>query len=189
MAEVDPYKTCNALDKVGAASSFTCAIHCAIMPFVITMLPYFGLGWLASEKMEWGLFFTSAVIALSSLCMGYRSHRRQTALRIGAIALAVLGLGRYGDMHHWTPYYVICLVLGGFGIATSHVINHYLCKSCKTCDHAADHDEDIETVLVINQPDPKSNGVYCVDKVSGQILKRNLSKNPFPVSRIIDAPK
>ena len=31
-------------DRVGATASFLCAIHCALLPFVLTLLPLLGLG-------------------------------------------------------------------------------------------------------------------------------------------------
>ena len=121
------------LDKAGATSSSLCAIHCAIMPLIITFLPLIGLGWLASEWVEWVLFASSAIIGASSLCMGYNQHGSKSALRTLAIGLSILALGRLGDMHHWGPYYVVLLIIGGFTIAGSHYLNHKLCKSCHTC--------------------------------------------------------
>jgi hypothetical protein len=41
------------LDKAGMIASITCAIHCMIMPLVITLLPIFGLSLFATEEFEW----------------------------------------------------------------------------------------------------------------------------------------
>ena len=128
-------KITNRLDKIGATSSGLCAIHCCVMPLVITFLPLIGLGWLANEWVEWVLFACSAAIGTSSLCLGYRQHGNKNAFRTLAFGLSVLALGRLGDMHHWAPYYIGLLAVGGFTVAGSHYINHKLCKLCHTCQN------------------------------------------------------
>lgn len=40
------------LDRLGAGVSFACAIHCAIMPFVIALMPFIGYTFLADERLE-----------------------------------------------------------------------------------------------------------------------------------------
>ena len=65
------------LDRAGAAASFLCALHCAVMPFVITALPLLGLGFLASEPVEWALLGCSGILGALSLCVGFREHRRR----------------------------------------------------------------------------------------------------------------
>ena len=134
-----PLQITNKLDKLGASSSSLCAVHCALMPIVITFLPLIGLGWLASGWVEWALFTSSAVLGTSSLCLGYRQHGNKVALRTLAIGLSVLALGRLGDMHHWAPYYAALLVVGGFTVAGSHYINHRLCHSCHSCHPCENH--------------------------------------------------
>ncbi|MGO8671445.1 MAG: MerC domain-containing protein [Capsulimonadaceae bacterium] len=124
------------LDRLGAGASMTCAIHCALMPLVITALPLIGLGWLASERVEWSLFGLSAVVGTSSLCLGYRIHFNPIAIRLLAVGLAVLALGRLADERHWTPFYVVLLVAGGLTVAMSHYFNHRLCCSCQGCTNA-----------------------------------------------------
>ena len=38
------------LDKAGMIASITCAIHCMIMPLVVTLLPIFGLSLFGTEE-------------------------------------------------------------------------------------------------------------------------------------------
>lgn len=121
------------LDKVGATASSLCAIHCMIMPFIITILPLLGLGFLSSEWVEWTLFGLSAIIGISSLCLGYRKHKNRIAPIILTIGLAFLGLGRYAHEHSWGIKGIALLVIGGFTIAASHWVNHRLCSTCHTC--------------------------------------------------------
>src|SRR5690349_16997900 len=78
----------DSLDTAGATASFLCAIHCALMPLVITLLPLIGLAFLADHRVEWALFGLSAIVGVSSLCFGYREHRSRRALAILAVGLA-----------------------------------------------------------------------------------------------------
>ena len=121
----------NKLDKVGATTSSLCAIHCLLMPLVITMLPLLGLSFLASEPVELGLLGSSAVIGTLSLCMGYKIHGSKIALSVLATGIAILAMSHIS--HHadtglgWLPF------LGGILVASAHFVNHKLCKSCKAC--------------------------------------------------------
>ncbi len=152
-------KASGTLDRVGAAASFLCAIHCAVMPMVITLMPLMALSILASEAVEWILFGISAILATGSICWGYKKHRSRTILAILACALALLSAGRILHQYHshlappaaqaktitapqaqeeshGLDLYTIFLVSGGMIVAASHVANYRLCKRCKKC---ADH--------------------------------------------------
>ncbi|MEK7724337.1 MAG: MerC domain-containing protein, partial [Acidobacteriota bacterium] len=50
------------LDYTGAAVSWACAIHCLAMPFLITALPLFGLGFLTDETTEMIFILVSVII-------------------------------------------------------------------------------------------------------------------------------
>ncbi|BCM91083.1 hypothetical protein IAD21_02947 [Abditibacteriota bacterium] len=125
------------LDRAGATASFLCAIHCALMPFVVTMLPLLGLSFLASEPVEWTLLLSSATLGTLSLCAGFREHRSRRVFGLLGIALALLVAGRILHEHHlgfWGP---IFMVLGGFTMMGTHLFNQMLCRSCRKCsDHS-----------------------------------------------------
>ncbi len=127
------------LDRAGAAASSLCALHCAVMPLLVTLLPLLGLSFLASEATEWLLFGASAIIGVSSLCLGFRTHRSRRALSVLAVGLALLALGRmmeHQTMHGQTSRWgVPILVCGGLIVAASHIVNRALCRACHICDH------------------------------------------------------
>jgi hypothetical protein len=129
------------LNTTGAVASFLCAIHCALMPLLITFLPLIGLGFIASEPVEWGLVAMSAVLGASAICMGYREHRRRRALAILAIGVALLVLGRVSEAHEWGEWGMPVLVCGGFVLMLAHIINGRLCRACRKC---ASHDNTCE---------------------------------------------
>ena len=122
-----------ALDRVGAIASLTCAVHCALMPLVLTLLPLVGLSFLADDRIEWLLVGFSALTGVTSLCLGYRKHRSRRALAVLSIGLAMLVAGRIAEQRHLGWPGVAVVVLGGLTIASAHVFNRYLCQTCKTC--------------------------------------------------------
>ena len=141
----------NLLDKVGVASSGLCAVHCAVMPLVIMLLPFVGFSFFASETMEWLLFGASALVGVSSICWGLRKHKNRSVLSFLGTGLALIAIGRLGDMRHWpTLSYVAFLVAGGCVVAASHWINHSLCSACTSCEHhRTDEPEDVSVSDVL----------------------------------------
>lgn len=121
------------LDTAGATASFLCAVHCALMPFIFTLLPLIGLSFLASEPIEWGLLALSALLGVSSLCFGYRKHRRGSALAFLAVGLALLAGGHSIEARGAETWGTCLVVMGGLTIALSHCINRRLCHSCRSC--------------------------------------------------------
>ena len=121
------------LDKAGATASLTCAVHCALMPLVITLLPLVGLSFLADERMEWALLGVSALLGSCSLCLGYREHRKRQALLLLSLGLTALVMGRVLEERHFEAAGVIGVVLGGGTVAAAHFVNRRLCLSCRSC--------------------------------------------------------
>lgn len=124
------------LDKVGAAASLICAAHCALMPFVITLLPLLGLSFLANEGAEWTLLGLSALLGLSSLCLGFRQHRRGGVLIVLGAGLGLLVSGRVVEGRGAERIGVPLVIAGGCVIASSHFLNRRLCLACRRCHPA-----------------------------------------------------
>lgn len=123
------------LDRAGATASFLCAIHCAVMPFLISVLPLLGLEFLASEPVEWTLLATSAMLGTLSLCLGYRQHRRRWIFGFLGVALSLLALGHILEARDVGRLGPISLILGGLTMMGAHLFNRRLCRSCHVCPH------------------------------------------------------
>lgn len=121
------------LDAAGMMASTMCALHCAAMPLAVTLLPLAGLGFLASEAVEWGLLGVSALLGIGSLCLGYRLHRSRRALAVLACGLALLLAGRAAERREWDSWGVALVVSGGLAVAVAHGINRHLCRTCDRC--------------------------------------------------------
>lgn len=111
------------VDRFGAAASFLCAVHCALLPLVFGVLPAFGLAFLADHAFERLFVSFAIVLATISLYFGLRRHGSYRAfwLLIPGIALLVFGL-LIADDHSGITHAVL-VSIGGALVALSHLVN------------------------------------------------------------------
>lgn len=108
------------LDKVGMTASTFCAIHCAVVPFIISVLPLWGLSFLAEEWIEISMIVLSLAIGSWSLGLSWMKHRRAVALLIFVCGFFFIAAGHWfghGSAEH------LLLPVGGLTIALAHYIN------------------------------------------------------------------
>ncbi len=110
-------------DRFGATASFLCAIHCALLPFVIALLPALGLGFLADHAIERGFVAFACTLATTMLVLGYRRHRRPNALFVLLPALILLLVGVIEDGEQAAVAHVWLVSTGGSLLALSHLVN------------------------------------------------------------------
>jgi hypothetical protein len=82
-----------------------CAVHCAIMPFAVGVLPLIGLGFFASEWFEWSMVGVAAALGGAGLGLSYaRAHRNARPLALFLVGLGVIVSGhlalRQQDVMH-----------------------------------------------------------------------------------------
>lgn len=112
------------VDSFGSVSAFVCAIHCALLPFVLALLPALGLGVLATAGFEYGYVAFATVLALASLWLGYRRHRVYRALAFLVPGLlAVWGGILLPELHENAIIHAVTMTFGGTLIAVAHLIN------------------------------------------------------------------
>jgi hypothetical protein len=131
------------LDRLGISASFLCAIHCAAVPLVLTILPLAGAHVLLDGSFELVMIVISATVGIVSLGSSYRVHRRLNPLLMmsaGATILIANFMGHDGHSHAAETLHPYIAVVAGLMIATAHRINMRLCASCETCEVEHDHD-------------------------------------------------
>ena len=79
-------------DRVGVIASTLCAIHCAVTPFLLLILPTFGKIW-AHPATHWGMALLVVPIAVMMMTSGYRKHRRKWIVAMGTIGVALVIIG------------------------------------------------------------------------------------------------
>jgi len=110
-------------DRIGAAASFLCAIHCALLPFVLTLLPFIGLEFLADHRFERGFVLFACVLALFALVRGFRRHQSSLPLLLAAPGLALLLLGVTFAETHSIILHSVMVTCGGLLLAAAHFLN------------------------------------------------------------------
>ena len=59
---------------MGIATSLACAIHCALLPIVMSSLPVFGINIIHNSFFEWGMIALAFMVGSYSLFHGYVKH-------------------------------------------------------------------------------------------------------------------
>jgi hypothetical protein len=125
-------KTSPKLDSIGMTASTLCAIHCALVPMLITTLPLIGLGFLANPWVEWSMIILALIIGVSSIGLSYvRTHHRLLPLFMLITGFVVIILG-HTLITGWPE--AVIVPCGGLIIATAHFVNYKYAGMCKTCD-------------------------------------------------------
>jgi hypothetical protein len=126
----------NPLDHIGMVASCACAIHCALTPFIIGLLPFMGLSLLADPLTEWSFVGVSVAVSISSLLPSYlRRHRQAKPLVILAGGFCLILAARVVFEANLSAEIPI-VVIGALLIATSHLMNRRLCQACIVCSES-----------------------------------------------------
>jgi hypothetical protein len=117
------------LDSVGMTASALCAIHCAVVPIVLTALPLIGLGFLANPWIEWFMISSSLLIAGYSIGSSYfYNHRRFLPLILMTIGCTFVICGHTLNKE-WIESIIV--PVGGLTIAAAHFVNIKCLGSCQ----------------------------------------------------------
>lgn len=120
-------------DALGIAASVACAIHCALLPMVLTSLPVLGINVINNTWFEVFMILLAAAIGSYSLSHGYRKHHHhKQALYIFGLGILMLILKQ---LFH--PYQLWFLVPAMLLIVSAHFINYRQCRKADNC-HADD---------------------------------------------------
>ncbi|PWK78498.1 MerC mercury resistance protein [Mucilaginibacter oryzae] len=118
------------LDNIGLTASTLCAVHCAVVPLVLTGLPLIGLGFLANAWVEWAMIIFALAIGAYSIGLSYtRTHHRSLPLLMLATGFGLILAG-----HVFSAFVNEALVVpaGGLLIAAAHYVNY---RFTGTCNH------------------------------------------------------
>ncbi len=120
-------------DKVGMWLSYGCAVHCALMPFVIGYLALNGMGWIAEETTEWTIIIASLSIGLIRLSYSYlKEHKQPEPVVFFLIGVSLIFIAKSVFFHTPEQLEPVGMVAGGLMIGTAHFRNQAKCKCCTT---------------------------------------------------------
>ncbi len=104
-------------------ASFVCALHCALLPFVLALLPTLGLEFLADHAFERGFVLFACLLALLSLASGFRRHRYAGPLLLAVPGLVLLLLGVTVAENYTVALHSVLVTCGGLLVAMAHFTN------------------------------------------------------------------
>jgi len=110
-------------DRFGATASLLCAVHCALLPLVIAVLPALGLGFLADHRFERIFIGFASALALTTLVVGFRRHQQFRAFWFLAPGICLLVAGIVVDFDHASFLHAGLVALGGTLVAFAHLTN------------------------------------------------------------------
>jgi len=126
--------TTSKLDNIGMTASTLCAIHCALVPVFITVLPLIGLGFLANPWFEWGMIILAFIVGVSSITSSYfRINKKTLPLVLLTFGFLIIITGHL-FITGWAEGIIV--PIGGFTIAAAHFINYKYTGDCK-CHHVS----------------------------------------------------
>jgi hypothetical protein len=112
------------LDRLGATGSLLCAIHCALVPLLIALLPSLGLAIWFGEGFERGFVLFATLLGLFTLLWGYRRHRVVRALGLLVPGLGVLWIAvLYPPVHNAVVAHAVTMTFGGTLVGLGHLAN------------------------------------------------------------------
>jgi hypothetical protein len=114
-------------DGLGIITSLLCAVHCALLPVLLTSLPLFGVNIIHNLLFEWGMIAIAAAVGAYSLYHGFIKHHQQWLPAI-LFAVGILFLITKQLFHQYEIWLLIPAVLL---IVTAHYQNYRLCHLSK----------------------------------------------------------
>jgi hypothetical protein len=114
-------------DALGIATSTACAIHCALLPLVVTSLPIFGINIVHNLLFEWLMISIAFFVGTYSLYHGYIKHNRSfTPMIIFLVGFIFLVLKQFSaSLEYWFLAIAVTLII------TAHYFNYRFCQQSK----------------------------------------------------------
>ena len=121
-------------DAVGIATSVLCAIHCTLLPLLMSSLPLFGINILHNQLFEWGMILLAFSVGSYALFHGYiRHHHSLLPVLLFSAGFALLVLKHFfHDVENWFLLPAVVLIISG------HYHNYRLChkSKCSSAPHS-----------------------------------------------------
>jgi len=114
-------------DAMGIGTSVACAIHCAVLPIMLSSLPILGINIIHNLFFEWGMIALAFTVGFYSLFHGYIKHHRSfIPVIIFSVGFIFLVLKQF-----FPQYEYLFLTIAVMLIISAHYYNYRLCHQSK----------------------------------------------------------
>ena len=110
------------MDRIATGCSAACAVHCAITPVVLPLVPM-AFGRVLGPGLEWGFVSVSLLLGTVSLGHSYRAVHRDNRPLIGFVIGMVILLSSKGFPERWVAAELAAVAAGASCIIAAHVQN------------------------------------------------------------------
>lgn len=107
---------------MGIAASIACAVHCAVLPLLISSLPIFGVNIIHNITFEYGMILLAFCVGSFSLFHGYRKHHG----RLLPLLFFTIGIVFLLAKQRWLDHEQVLLSLAVTCIVWAHLLNFKL---------------------------------------------------------------
>lgn len=114
-------------DAFGIATSVACAIHCILLPLILTSLPLFGVNIIHNAAFEWGMILLAFGVGVFALVHGYKTHHRNAL----PVYLFSAGFFFLIAKQFFLQYEALFLLPAVLLIIRAHYLNYRLCRKTK----------------------------------------------------------
>jgi len=122
------------MDRLGVVASVGCAIHCLLMPVVLSLSAVYAHLLPTEEHTHRVLAVAVSCIGAIALGRGYKKHRKLSPLLLMAAGLCfIVGGAVLGDRLPTHLAEVAVTMTGSFCMIAAHRKNHTFCRSCERC--------------------------------------------------------
>lgn len=120
------------LDLLGISASFLCAVHCLVMPLILSMGLIGSMSWLESPWVEWSFIFSTLALASWSLLASLPKHRNYTPLLVAGVGFVLIVVLHHLFEHSIGHYFS---AVGGVLVAYAHYLNWRLMRPRQKAEH------------------------------------------------------
>ena len=110
-------------DRLGFAASFLCALHCALLPLALAVLPTLGLSIGGQVDLDQAFTVFATLLGVTTLAIGFRRHRAFRAWALLVPGLVLVWLGAFTVLHTHGLAHAAIMTVGGLMIAGAHLLN------------------------------------------------------------------
>ncbi|MEQ1512734.1 MAG: MerC domain-containing protein [Lysobacteraceae bacterium] len=118
-------------DHLGFTASLLCAVHCALFPLALALLPSLGLQSIGWVDLDQAFVVFATVLGVTTLTLGWRRHRAFRAWAVLLPGLLLVWLASFTGLHQHTFGHALVMTIGGTLLATGHWLNLRLTHAVK----------------------------------------------------------
>lgn len=123
----------NTIDLIALTSSLICAVHCAVVPIILSVSSLSSLHFLENPYIEWTFIGFGLIFVLASLWPSYKKvHHQIKPLRYASLGFFLIALSRFNFSELWE---ITNTVLGASMVAISHYLNWKLVRVRSNHNH------------------------------------------------------